>query len=409
VVLGSGAAGLTLALSLPRHLRVAVFSKGLLSSGSTSWAQGGIAAVLEEGDSFASHVEDTLIAGAGLCRQETVEFVVSQAPQAIDRLVEAGVNFNPGEDAEHPFHLTREGGHSHRRIVHVDDATGAAIQKALETSASARDNISLFENRVAVDLITHRHTGGPDRCHGVYVLNERTRRVERFLARATALATGGASRVYQFSTNPDGSTGDGIAMAWRAGCRVANLEFNQFHPTCLYHNKVKSFLLTEALRGEGAVLRLLTGERFMERYDQRLELAPRDIVARAIDSEMKRTGARHLLLDISHKPADFIMQHFPTIYQRTRELGFDMTKEGLPVVPAAHYTCGGVITDLAGRTDLPGRSAKRRTRACMGRTDWRLIRCWSAWCSALRRLKTLRSVTLATGRRHRLRNGMKAG
>jgi L-aspartate oxidase len=355
VVLGSGAAGLTLALSLPTHVQVAVLSKGDLSSGSTNWAQGGIAAVMEEGDSFESHVEDTLIAGAGLCQRETVEFVVERAPAAVDRLVAAGVEFNAGEDAAHPFHLTREGGHSHRRIVHVDDATGAAVQRALEKRAKAAPNITLFENRVAVDLITQKHSGATaPRCHGVYVLDTKSRKVERFLGRATVLATGGASRVYLYSTNPDGSTGDGIAMAWRAGCRVANMEFNQFHPTCLYHPKVKNFLLTEALRGEGAHLKLPDGQRFMHRFDERLELAPRDVVARAIDSEMKRLGVPHLYVDISHKDADFIIGHFPTIYRRTRDLGFDMTKEPLPVVPAAHYTCGGVVTELSGATDLPG-------------------------------------------------------
>jgi L-aspartate oxidase len=359
VIIGSGAAGLTAALALADNHKVAVLSKGNLASGSTAWAQGGIAAVLEDQDTFESHVDDTIVAGSQLNNRAAVEYVVKHAPAAIEELARLGVPFNRSADTEHPFHLTREGGHSHWRIVHVDDATGYAVQKALQEKAAAHPNIHLFENRVAVDLITEKHVNGHERhCHGVYMLNRKTRDIERFQGRATILAAGGASRVYLYSTNPNGSTGDGIAMAWRAGCRVANMEFNQFHPTCLFHPEVKNFLITEAMRGEGAYLKLPpeaprdAGERFMTRYDARLELAPRDIVARAIDAEMKRQGLQYVHLDISHKPAEFIMEHFPTIYKRLLDLGIDITKQPIPVVPAAHYTCGGVMTDLAGRTDL---------------------------------------------------------
>jgi len=364
VIIGSGAAGLTAALNLADDYRVAVLSKGEISAGSTAWAQGGIAAVLEEGDTFESHVEDTMIAGAGLNDRRAVEFVVENAPAAIQRLADLGVPFNPGERDR--FHLTQEGGHSRRRIVHVDDATGWAVQQALERAARAHPNITLAPNRVGVDLITDRNLAGDagrrrrtdgvgfGRCHGLYALNRETGQVERFVAPATILATGGASRVYLYSTNPDASTGDGIAMAWRAGCRVSNMEFNQFHPTCLYHPQVKNFLITEAMRGEGGRLRLPNGERFMPRFDERAELAPRDVVARAIDHEMKRLGLEHVLLDVTHLDPDFVVGHFPTIYRRLIELGIDPTRQPIPVVPAAHYTCGGVLVDLAGRTDLPG-------------------------------------------------------
>ncbi|MEM8799224.1 MAG: L-aspartate oxidase [Pseudomonadota bacterium] len=361
IIVGSGAAGLTHALALPSNLKIAVLSKGKLSAGSTNWAQGGIAAVLREDDSVESHIEDTLIAGAGLCRRETVEFIAERGRVAIDKLAGRGVAFNrdhaapktPGEDGG--YHLTKEGGHSHRRIVHVDDATGRAVQKSLSARAREAENIELFERHVAVDLITARHLSQSSRrCHGVYVYDRKRRRVEVFQAGVTVLASGGASKVYLYTSNPDGATGDGIAMAWRAGCRVANLEFNQFHPTCLYHPRAKSFLVTEAMRGEGAVLRLPGGERFMDRFDTRAELAPRDIVARAIDHEMKRVGSEYVELDISHKSPDFIDMHFPTIRAKVAEYGFDITKQPLPVVPAAHYTCGGVMTDLRGRTDLAG-------------------------------------------------------
>jgi len=359
IVIGSGAAGLTTALNLAERLKVAVLSKGDISAGSTAWAQGGIAAVLEAGDTFESHIEDTMIAGGGLNDRATVEFVVENAARAIDRLAELGVPFNAGETVSERFHLTREGGHSHRRIVHVDDATGWAVQKALERAAEANPNITLVTGRVAVDLITAAHVEGQRfnarRCHGVYAWSADSRSVERFTARAVVLATGGASRVYQYSTNPDGSTGDGIAMAWRAGCRVSNMEFNQFHPTCLYHPTVKNYLITEAMRGEGGQLKLPDGTRLMARYDpERMELAPRDVVARAIDAEMKRLGLSHVLLDMTHLEADFIRHHFPTIHARLLELGIDCTVQPIPVVPAAHYSCGGVLVDLAGRTDLPG-------------------------------------------------------
>jgi L-aspartate oxidase len=361
VIIGSGAAGLTTALNLAERFKVVVLAKHDVADGSTAWAQGGIAAVLEPGDTLESHIEDTMIAGAGLNHRATVEFVVENAAAAIDRLAALGVPFNPGENISERWHLTREGGHSHRRIVHVDDATGWAVQQALLKAAVAHPNITLTPGMVALDLITERHVEGERfatrGCHGVYALNNATKHVERFIGRAVVLATGGASRVYQYSTNPDGSTGDGIAMAWRAGCRVSNMEFNQFHPTCLFHPQVKNFLITEACRGEGGHLKLPAqdgGTRFMERYDPRLELAPRDVVARAIDAEMKRLGLSHVLLDISHLGADFVRHHFPTIYARLLELGIDCTVEPIPVVPAAHYSCGGVMVDLAGRTDLAG-------------------------------------------------------
>ncbi|HEU0135078.1 MAG TPA: L-aspartate oxidase, partial [Allosphingosinicella sp.] len=358
VIIGSGAAGLSAALTLAPHLRVAVLAKGSLSSGSTAWAQGGIAAVLEPGDTFESHIEDTIVAGAGLNRRGTVEFVVENAPAAIERLAALGVPFNKGGEAR--WHLTREGGHSHRRIVHVADATGWAVQQALEDAAARHPNIELIPDRVAIDLVTGRHTvsGEEDRrVRGVYALNRETGRVELFTGRATILASGGASRAWLYSTNPRGSTGDGIAMAWRAGCRVANMEFNQFHPTCLYHHDVKNFLITEAMRGEGGKLKIpTTGRQFMKRFDPREELAPRDIVARAIDHELKRLGLDFVHLDISERDPDFVRTHFPTIAARLAEpdIGIDITREPIPVVPAAHYTCGGVMTDLDGRTDSEG-------------------------------------------------------
>ena len=357
VILGSGAAGLTAALNLADRFRVAVLAKGALSDGATGWAQGGIAAVFEAGDTFESHIEDTMVAGAGLNNRATVEFVIENAPAAIERLSELGVPFNVG-DGEDRWHLTREGGHSHRRIVHVADATGWAIQVALEKAARDHPNITLVPDMVAIDLIMGRHqehfsTSG--RIHGVYALNRETGKVETYTARATILATGGAGRAYLYSTAPRGATGDGIAMAWRAGCRVSNMEFMQFHPTCLYNLTVKNFLITEAVRGEGGHLKLpTTGERFMPRFDPREELAPRDIVARAIDHEIKRLGIDYVHLDISHKPAEFIREHFPNIYEKLLGLGIDMTKEPIPIVPAQHYTCGGVLIDLNGRTDAPG-------------------------------------------------------
>lgn len=357
LIIGSGAAGLTAALALAKDCKVTVISKGKLSNGSTRWAQGGIAAVLEAEDSIESHIEDTLVAGAGLCDEAAVRFIVSQGEASIDQLIDAGVAFSKDEAHEdgYGYHLAREGGHSHRRIIHVDDATGAAVQETLESQAQNHGNITLCEHHVCVDLITERHVGGEARVHGAYVLDRKRRIVDVYQAKAVVLATGGASKVYLYTSNPDGSTGDGIAIAHRAGCRVANMEFNQFHPTCLFHPKAKSFLITEAMRGEGAYLRLPSGERFMPKFDERAELAPRDIVARAIDHEMKRLGADCLFLDITHRDQDFIIGHFPTIYRRCLEdFEIDITKDQIPIVPAAHYTCGGVMTDLDARTDVSG-------------------------------------------------------
>ncbi len=355
LVIGSGAAGLTAALALAEKRTVLVLAKGRLDSGSTASAQGGIAAVFDSGDTFEDHIRDTMVAGAGLNRLETVEFVVERAPHAIDRLSALGVPFNTeGQD----LHLTREGGHSHRRIVHVNDATGWAVQQALLKAATDHPNITLLAGRSCIDLITGRHEerySGSGRVWGVYALNEATGRVETHVARATVLASGGAGRCYLFSTAPRGATGDGIAMAWRAGARVSNMEMMQFHPTCLYNLEVKNFLITEAVRGEGGqLINPTTGKRFMPYYDQRLELAPRDVVARAIDAEIKRYGLDYVHLDISHMPAEFVREHFPTIHEKLLGLGIDMTREPIPVVPAQHYTCGGVMIDLQGRTDLPG-------------------------------------------------------
>ncbi len=357
LIIGSGAAGLTAALNLADRFKVAVLAKGALSDGATGWAQGGIAAVLEPGDTFESHIEDTMVAGAGLNDRGVVEFVIESAPAAIEHLAALGVPFNVGDGNER-WHLTREGGHSHRRIVHVADATGWAVQVALEKAAQDHANITLIPDLVAIDLILGRHqlhfsTSG--RIHGVYALNRKSGQVETYTARATVLATGGAGRTYLYSTAPRGATGDGIAMAWRAGCRISNMEFMQFHPTCLYNREVKNFLITEAVRGEGGQLKIpTTGERFMPRFDAREELAPRDIVARAIDHEIKRLGLDYVHLDISHKPADFVRAHFPNICEKLMGLGIDMTKEPIPIVPAQHYTCGGVLVDRHGRTDAPG-------------------------------------------------------
>jgi L-aspartate oxidase len=355
LVVGSGAAGLTAALNLAEHRKVAVIAKGALGEGATGWAQGGIAAVLEKGDSFEAHVNDTIIAGGGLNDPKVVEHVVEEAPHAIARLIELGVPFATEGDA---LHLTREGGHSHRRIVHVADATGAAVQQALETAALKHPNITLIPDMVAIDLITGRHaqnfsTSGA--VHGLYAYNRARKRVEALTARATILASGGAGRTYLYSTAPRGATGDGIAMAWRAGCRISNMEFMQFHPTCLYNLQVKNFLITEAVRGEGGQLEIPgPGERFMPRFDERAELAPRDIVARAIDHEIKRLGLDYVHLDISHREPDFVKGHFPNIYEKLLTLGIDMTREPIPVVPAQHYTCGGVVIDLDGCTDALG-------------------------------------------------------
>jgi len=355
VIVGSGLAGLTAALLLaPKH-RVAIITKRAMNDGSSGWAQGGIAAVMAEDDSFQSHVDDTLVAGAGLSQLDATKFVVEHAPQTIDWLVQLGVPFSQ-EDGH--LHLTREGGHSARRIVHVTDATGAAVQQKAIEHVRRTPNITVFERHMLVDLITTRKLGmaadEPQRCLGLYALDEDADEVITFRTPHTILATGGAGKVYLYTTNPDTATGDGIAAAWRAGCRVTNMEFIQFHPTCLYHPHVKSFLITEAVRGEGGKLLLPDGTRFMPGHDPRAELAPRDVVARAIDFEMKKHGIDCVYLDISHQPAAFIQEHFPNIYARCLELGIDITKQPIPVVPAAHYTCGGIHTDLQGRTDLAG-------------------------------------------------------
>jgi len=351
LVIGSGAAGLAVALNVADTAKVAVLSKDTLDSGSTRWAQGGIAAVLDTEDTIKAHISDTLNAGAGLCNYNAVKHTVEHSAQAIQWLIDQQVQFSK-EGGE--YHLTKEGGHSHRRIIHAADATGAAVSKALIGRARNHPNITLIEKRMAVDIITCEKFNLPGKgAIGAYVLNIDSGHVETYRARAVVVASGGASKSYLYTSNPDGTSGDGIAMAWRAGCRVANMEFNQFHPTCLYHPQAKSFLITEAVRGEGGYLLLPNGERFMHRFDERAELAPRDIVARAIDHEMKRLGADCLYLDISHKPKEFIIEHFPTIYERCLEFGIDMTRQPIPVVPAAHYTCGGIVTDNSGRTDVP--------------------------------------------------------
>jgi len=353
LIVGGGLAGLALALRIADRRRVVILAKRRLTEGSSLYAQGGIAAVLGGDDSFDSHIADTVDAGAGLCDPDCVDFVVRHGPENIRWLADQGVRFTMAADGGH-YHLTREGGHSHRRVIHAQDATGRVVEESLEARVRAHPNISLFEDHIAIDLITSDklQLTGNNRCLGLYALNKAHGRVEVFGAKNVVLATGGASKVYLYTSNPDTSTGDGIAMAWRAGCRVANLEFVQFHPTCLYHPKAKSSLISEAVRGEGGRLRLPDGSSFMERHDPRAELAPRDIVARAIDYEMKKGGYDSVFLDISHQPADFVTRHFPNIHRRCLNFGFDMTREALPVVPAAHYTCGGVMTDLAGRTDL---------------------------------------------------------
>ncbi|EEY1871808.1 L-aspartate oxidase [Escherichia coli] len=358
LIIGSGAVGLSLALRLADQHQVIVLSKGPVTEGSTFYAQGGIAAVFDETDSIDSHVEDTLIAGAGICDRHAVEFVASNARSCVQWLIDQGVLFDTHvqPNGEESYHLTREGGHSHRRILHAADATGREVQSTLVSKAQNHPNIRVLERSNAVDLIVSDKIGlpGTRRVVGAWVWNRNKETVETCHAKAVVLATGGASKVYQYTTNPDISSGDGIAMAWRAGCRVANLEFNQFHPTALYHPQARNFLLTEALRGEGAYLKRPDGTRFMPDFDERGELAPRDIVARAIDHEMKRLGADCMFLDISHKPADFIRQHFPMIYEKLLGLGIDLTQEPVPIVPAAHYTCGGVMVDDHGRTDVEG-------------------------------------------------------
>jgi L-aspartate oxidase len=364
LIVGSGLAGLSAALLLPATTRIAILTKRAVREGSSGWAQGGIAAVWDKDDSFDAHVDDTLVAGAGLCDLAATQFVVEQAPQAIAWLQKLGVPFS--EEDGH-LHLTREGGHSARRIVHATDATGAAVQQTLIEKVKEAPNVTLFEQHTLVDLITTAKLGqpGPNRCVGLYALDDDTDEVLTFQAPHTILATGGAGKVYLYTTNPDTATGDGIAAAWRAGCQVQNMEFIQFHPTCLYHPHAKSFLITEAVRGEGGRLLLPDGTRFMPEHDPRAELAPRDVVARAIDFEMKKGGFDCVYLDISHQPLAFIQEHFPNIYARCLELGIDMAKQPIPVVPAAHYTCGGVRTDLSARTDVEGLFAVGET-ACTG-------------------------------------------
>jgi L-aspartate oxidase len=363
LILGSGAAGLSCALRLAHAgISCQVVSKTALSSGATLWAQGGISAVLDEGDSLDAHVADTLDAGAGLCDQAAVRFTVERGPACIAWLIEQGVPFTEDEsDLLRRLHLTREGGHSHRRVAHVADATGKAVETTLVALAMAHPLIQVREQCCAVDLIQD----DSGRVCGAYLMDVESHAVITAAAKAVVLATGGANMVYLYSSNPSGASGDGIAMAWRAGARVANMEFMQFHPTCLFHPTARSFLITEALRGEGAVLRRPDGERFMDDFDPRAELAPRDIVARAIDHEMKRLGADHLYLDITHRSPDFIRSHFPSIHARCLELGIDITTDMIPVVPAAHYTCGGVMTDLRGQTSVEGLYAIGET-ACTG-------------------------------------------
>lgn len=352
LIIGSGAAGLSLALKLADHCQVIVLSKSDRNEGSTRYAQGGIAAVFDEQDSIDAHVKDTLAAGAGLCEEPAVRFTAERAKASLEWLISYGVPFDTekSESGEERFHLTREGGHSHRRILHAADATGEALQITLNDAVSTHPNIHIFERYNAIDLIPSKEE--KNSVVGAYVWNRQQEHVEVIRAPFVALATGGGSKVYQYTSNPDVSSGDGIAMAWRAGCRVANMEFNQFHPTCLFHPQARNFLITEALRGEGANLCHSDGTRFMHKFDERGDLAPRDVVARAIDYEMKRLGADCMYLDISHKPADFIVKHFPNIYRKCRSLGIDITREPIPVVPAAHYSCGGVMTDFNAKTDL---------------------------------------------------------
>lgn len=353
LVIGSGAAGLSVALDLAADHQVAILSKAKLQSGSTWLAQGGIAAVLDDSDSIEAHIADTLRAGDGLCHEKTVRRVVEQGRSAIHWLMDMGVEFTRMDNDRDILHLTREGGHSHRRVIHSADATGRAVSSSLSDRVIEHQNIQIFEHHIAIDLLKQADSDASKlRCNGAYVLDLNSNQVALFQAKVVILATGGAGKAYLYSTNPDGASGDGIAMAWRAGCRVANMEFNQFHPTCLYHPQARSFLVSEALRGEGAYLCLPDGERFMHRFDERGELASRDIVARAIDHEMKRLGCDCVYLDISHRPADFILEHFPNIANRCQEFGIDITKDPIPVVPAAHYTCGGVWVDQNGETDL---------------------------------------------------------
>jgi L-aspartate oxidase len=353
VIVGSGLAGLTCALNLAHRKQVAIVTKREFREGASNWAQGGIAAVLAVEDSFVAHIQDTLVAGAGLSDESVTRYVVERGREAVEWLIGQGVQFTRDSASGSGYHLTREGGHSHRRVIHAADATGDAVQTTLEAKVRAHPNITVLEHHNAVDLITSAKLGrSGNRCHGVYAFDATTGTVRTLSADFVVLATGGAGKVYLYTTNPDTATGDGMAMGWRAGCRVANMEFVQFHPTCLYHPHAKSFLISEAVRGEGGLLKLPDGTRFMPEHDARAELAPRDVVARAIDFEMKKRGLDCVCLDVTHKPPDFLKSHFPNIYGRCLKLGIDITREPIPVVPAAHYFCGGVMTDRYARTDV---------------------------------------------------------
>jgi L-aspartate oxidase len=366
LIIGSGLAGMTMALHLAEHCKVGMITKRDLLEGSSSYAQGGIAAVLDTEDSIEEHIQDTHIAGAGLCDAEATRFIVEHSGEAIRWLISLGVPFTRDVTNRTGYHLTREGGHSHRRIIHAADATGSAVTSTLAQKIKAHPNITILEDHIAIDLITASKLGLEGKqCYGAYALDKVNDTVKTLLAKQTILACGGAGKVYLYSTNPYTATGDGIAMGWRAGCRVRNMEFIQFHPTSLYHSHSESFLISEAVRGEGGILRLPDGTRFMPEHDPRAELAPRDIVARAIDFEMKRHGVDCVYLDISYKPAAFIKEHFPTIYAHCLELGIDITQQPIPVVPAAHYTCGGLLTDHMGRTDVTGLYAVGES-ACTG-------------------------------------------
>ena len=370
LILGSGIAGLTFALKVAPYGRVAIVTKKDRAESNTNYAQGGVASVMSREDSFESHVRDTLTAGAGLCKEEVVRTIVEQGPACIAELIELGMKFSEREMVEvggHELDLGKEGGHSKRRILHAKDVTGREIERALLNAVSKQPNIEIFEDHLAIDLITSQKLGyvGENRCLGAYVFDKKSGRVKIFSAPTTVLATGGCGKVYLYTTNPDIATGDGVAMAYRAGASIANMEFVQFHPTCLYHPKAKSFLISEAVRGEGGVLKSLAGREFMDDVHPLKSLAPRDIVARAIDSEMKKSGADYVLLDITHKPAKFLIERFPNIYETCRRYDIDITKEPIPVVPAAHYQCGGVMTNVDGETDIAGLFAVGEA-ACTG-------------------------------------------
>ena len=371
LILGSGIAGLTFALQVAPRGRVAIVTKKDRAESNTNYAQGGIASVTSKEDTFELHVRDTLEAGAGLCKENVVRTIVEEGPARIQELIELGMKFSereiPQSHGEHELDLGREGGHSKRRILHAKDVTGREIERALLAAVAAMPNIEIFENHIAIDLITSQKLGyvGENRCFGAYVFDKMANRVWTFSAPVTLLATGGCGKVYLYTTNPDIATGDGVAMAFRAGAAIANMEFVQFHPTCLYHPKAKSFLISEAVRGEGGILKSLDGKEFMDAHHPLKSLAPRDVVARAIDSEMKKSGADCVLLDITHKPARFIIDRFPNIYQTCLGFGMDITKEPIPVVPAAHYQCGGVVTNVDGETDIAGLFAVGEV-ACTG-------------------------------------------